>query len=414
MPQLYCTFCQHRWQQAPLEFWICPDCTMGAAPEQVVEATNEEIVAIWEFLSSYKLGASLEKLAPAGHKGYFASYAESELDAFLDLLVLVFDTTILPEAWKDIGGGQPATERLLTYYDAGALLPLDQQGDLAQCVAMHTRHKSDRPKLGPLSSRVAREGRLLDVAIDPTDGSYDGTFVLIRENLMKILSRIDSRTPGFSFSEISVDLIKQQLLPRDADPTYLGMHLMNHLNGQIITSQLLGVPLVFGTVTDHVLKYKLQSRNSGAALDETHLLKKFTESLRIVLPDHVSPNQILKLREGDACVELRKILSKCVAKAQGADDLVALDNLSCEYNAALHELNEHARSFGDSSVAVLAGAFSTLGSVLGGPVGAVVGGIGGTAVSLAARPAIESIYKATQENWAFYLYKWAGRRNSDN
>ncbi len=187
---------------------------------------------------------------------------------------------------------------------------------------------------------------------------------------------------------------------------------LNHLNGQIVASQLLRVPLVFGTVTDHVLRYKLANREGGATLDEAHLLKRFTESLGIVLPKHVAPKQILKLRESDACVELRKTLSACVIKAKSDGDLVALEHFSSEYNAALDELNEHAKSFGDTSVAILAGAFSTLGSVVGGPVGAVVGGIGGTAVSLAAKPATQSVYKTAQKNWAYYLYKWADHRNN--
>ncbi len=86
-----------------------------------------EIVTLWDALSSYQLSSNLEKMVPAGHTGSLATHGEPELDAFLDLLVLVFDTTVLPEEWKDIGG-QQATERMLTYYDEGALLPLDRKG----------------------------------------------------------------------------------------------------------------------------------------------------------------------------------------------------------------------------------------------------------------------------------------------
>jgi hypothetical protein len=385
---------------------------MGAAVEQVVDVTNEEITTIWRFLNSFEFGDKLKQLTPSGHTGYFASYQESELDDFLDLLVLVFDTTVLPETWKDIGDQKKVSDRTLAYYDAGALLPLDQKGDLAQCVAMRERHKSDRPALGPMSRRIVNDGRYLDVAINPNEAGYDGTFVWARENLMKILTLLDSHNRGFEHSKASTGLIEQGLLPKDGDPVFYGMHLMNHLNGQIITSQLLGVPLVFGTVTRHVVEHKFGSRISAPSTDATHLLKQFTDSLGIALPKRTTPKQILKLRESDACTELRKVLAKCVAKAEGDGPAEELERFSGEYEDALKELNEQAKSFGDTSVAVLAGAFSTFGSVLGGPAGAVIGGIGGTAVSLAAKPAVQNLYRASRKNWAFYFYEWADKRKS--
>ncbi len=47
--------------------------------------------------------------------------------------------------------------------------------------------------------------------------------------------------------------------------------------------------------------------------------------------------------------------------------------------------------------------FSTLGGVLGGGAGAVVGGIGGTVVSLGTKKIFTRVYEATHKNWAYYF-----------
>lgn len=67
MPSLVCTFCDHKWNQRPLEIWRCPSCELGAAVELVTNCTNDEIETLWNFLTSFSLAAEVQHIAGVNH-----------------------------------------------------------------------------------------------------------------------------------------------------------------------------------------------------------------------------------------------------------------------------------------------------------------------------------------------------------
>ncbi len=398
MPELVCTFCDHEWVQPALSLWSCPSCEMGVARELVREATNEEINELWAYLSAQQFKPT-PQTGLHGHNGYFAGYRLDDLRTAIDLLVLLFDVTVVPELWKIIDEGDPLASRFIEYYDHGAVLPLDQ-GDVL--------HLLENPQ-NSLHAHVARRGAYIAVPRGTGAGTVGGPgFFWARENLMKVLASLDFKRHGWYRDDLYRRLRAQDLIEDIAieEPD----HLVNHVNGALITSQYLALPVTMAGVLEEVVRWKLGVDSSWTPKTEYRVLQQFTSLLRIPVP--MRSKDVLRLRESPSGQELRRQLQLSCSRAQNATE--ALTVLQDEYTRALSALKERAYTFGEVSVAVVSGMFSTLGGVLGGGAGAVIGGIGGTAVSLGTKAMFERVYQATHKNWAYYFQHWGKARSGDD
>lgn len=397
MPELVCTFCGHEWVQPALSLWSCPSCEMGVARELVREATNEEIDELWSYLSAAAFKPT--QLTPLhGHSGYFAGYRLDDLRMAIDLLVLLFDVIVIPELWKCIEEDDPLCSRFIEYYDHDAVVPLDQ-GDV-----LHLLHNPQTS----LHAHVARRGAYLSILEGTDTTTLKGPgFFFARENLMKILASLDFKRDGWYRDSLYQRLRSQDLIEEMA--TGGPDHLVNHVNGALITSQYLALPVTMAGVLEEILRWKLGVDSNWTPNTEYGVLQRFASSLRIPVP--IRSKDVLSLRESPSGQELRRQLQVSCSRAQDATEAIAA--LHDEYTRALSDLEDRARSFGDVSVSVVSGMFSTLGGVLGGAVGAVIGGIGGTVVSLGTKTVFKRIYETTHKNWAYYFRRW-GKAGSGN
>lgn len=399
MATLFCTFCGNTWEQGPLEIWHCEECTMWAAPLLVKKISDNEIESLWKYLTSFHLHKDARKLLRKGHIGYYESYLYEELYESLDFLVMLFDKVVIPELWKGFNDkDESIARRFLSYYDAGAIIPLDQGGS----IPMLRDPKDD------FSQRIVKGAHFIDVLQHfesvPSEDIFD--FSWARENLVRALTYLD--LTNTSLSEIS------KLLAVKWPQHYFNWWgsfytVVNFLQAQIITSQILKLPLLLGPLLSRVMQKKLGVKKVSKEATKIRTLKRFTNEMNIHIPKESKSKEIIKLRESKAGEELRSVLEKLSSEAQNKDHVNLSDDLIEEYDRCLKKLWEQARKFGNIASAVLTGCFSTAGALIGGPVGAVVGGIGGTAVSLGTRNAFEHLYKKTHKNWAYYFYKWKNR-----
>jgi hypothetical protein len=363
---------------------------MGVARELVREATNEEIDELWSYLSAAAFKPTpLTRLD--GHNGYFAGYRLNDLRTAIDLLVLLFDVVIIPELWKVIDEDDPLSSRFIEYYDHGAVVPLDQ-GDVLRLL--------DNPQTA-LHAHVARRGVYISILEGTGKHPLEGPgFFCARENLMKVLASLDFKRNGWYRDSLYQRLRTQDLIEDMAIEA--PDHLVNHVNGALITSQYLALPVTMAGVLEEVLRWKLGVDSHWTPKTEYRVLQQFASSLRIPVP--IRSKDVLWLRETTSGQELRRQLQLSCSRAQDATE--ALAALRDEYTHALSDLEDRARTFGDASVAVVSGMFSTLGGVLGGGAGAVIGGIGGTVVSLGTKTIFKRVYEATHKNWAYYFRRW--------
>lgn len=399
MPELLCSFCGNKWNQGPLEFWVCPSCEMGAAREFVVASEPKEIEQLWSSWNGFSPGPLVAR-SFGGHVGMFAAQEKEELSLALDLLVLAFDVTILPYAWTDLDASDPMSARLRKYLDAGAIIPAFLET---------TQELRWARKEWPSDSfaRYAMErGRFVSHGLDFNSSGAGNEHRLFwaRENFSKVLSHQDfssrSGGPRHLFS-----LLKER---HSFDPTWFDLpyHMANRTNGILITASSMGVPLIAAGMIETVLRWKLGAEGKANPLG---VLRKFASDMQISVP--LNANKVLSLREDKAGIELRVALKRACHHAEtSADAGLAFTD---EYQQRLAALTDRAREVGDTSVAIMNGLFSTAGGLMGGTVGAVVGGIGGSAVSLGTKNLFEQAYKKHSKNWAYYFYELAQRKTSD-
>ena len=402
MPLLYCTFCGNKWEQSVFELWNCPSCEMGVARELILDVSNEEIHQLWTFIRSFHISPEIAALLSSGHNAYFNSTKDVELREFLDLLVIVFDKIVVSGAWKNLADNDDFTQKFLRYYDAGAIIPLDQ-GDVPDLdMLVKFGHKA--------SKRIIRQDQYISISQhfiqqNKLSSSFYPSLFWPRENLMKILTFLDLGSGNIKALDLYKFLLDKGYIEQLA--IEYPYYILNHINGQIVTSQLLGIPLLLGSIPRQVLKWKLgchKISDTEAAILE---LQSFTQNLGISIPLGASARQIIKLRESNAGEDLRKNLSDIVQYVQRNDCLTEGELLLEKYSASLRALSEQAKTFGEVGSTILSGSFSTAGAILGGVVGAVIGGVAGSVISLGTKNSFKYLYETTHKNWAFYFYRWS-------
>jgi len=449
---LFCTLCEHRWDQTALEMWLCPKCEMASAPMIVVDATNDEIADAWSFFNSFPLFAQVRQLVSEGHSTYFNVNPREGLSPYLDFLVLAFDRVFLPDIWEYVD--KTNEERLLYYYDAGALIPVDRGtlspwitvmgeprpsdldadiseprplsfeaglGGNGQWVGVDPRRLP--PGLEKVERRVLETGRFINLSQFQRWGSGGFPISLLDrlENFIKILSHLDVQSQTVRMRDLVAHLaahdqyeyegrpnfffLTKETLPNPAADVY-ALSRLNHLNAQVMISQLSAVPLLVDPTLGPVLRWKFGGHESTGEEARVSALRTFANALGISFPRGVDHREVIKLRDSTAGAQLRSVLADAVKQAREDQLTSSTEVLRREYDRALAELAQRATRLGDVVSLSITGSASTAGSILGGPVGAVIGGAGGAVVGYGAKIAAEAFYKVVKKNWAFYFATW--------
>jgi len=147
------------------------------------------------------------------------------------------------------------------------------------------------------------------------------------------------------------------------------------------------------------LKYGIFNPNQK----KVNAVLKLMKRRRLYLPEF-SEKTILKLRSSEEVEQLRYVLNKIISSRDydfKSDD----DQLINQYDLAIESYNRYINKYGKRSSAILSGLLATIGGLFGGPLGAVIGGMGGASAPFGAEYFIKKHYSKKVEKWPFLFVK---------
>ncbi len=359
----------------------CDTCEM-AAGMQTVDADLEERGKLRTLLE--RLGGRLLQETPNVASSVLPAFRHMYAlnSAMLDLLVLFFARTVLVVDSIDFEASDRARieERIAAYSEAGLLIPL----------YLHPKWESMRPQTFVRSVDLdARFRQTSDVNEYPRPLHY------YLQMIGELETQDDVRASPAEYRRADAAWFTDTKYPH---PSLL-------LNRANIFSAVGGV--INGSVLFDALLTKARTLKYQHRLSQLNAVRRAVDSVAswygkeiLTLPTFKKPEMVIAFRNSDAG---QSFVDTVLREYMLGTRVGNSDAIERHLNAVMDNTLEQARQIvGHSYQAkkvVLSGLFATLGGLMGGPAGAVVGGIGGSAILLAA----ERIDNANIAPWASFF-----------
>lgn len=384
MPRLFCTFCEHEWDDGLDSIWSCPKCEIGAARTAVVSCTIEELRS-----AIARLNAPVPPRRASFADVFYSTYGVPRTVDY-DLLAVLFDTVHVSEGWMAETAAAD-DERLHAYVSADVIKPTM----LDSFIEIHP------PLLDEFKARW--RGTTFGERIDFRQTLGGATAAWYVNNLAEVLSSFDfSIVPHARawtyFRDLVGDELAGQFFPHAID------HLHTRLNGHGLVASTLGLSMIADETMSAVWRTKMISRWQHAGLSRTALEAATQWYCRTTaeVGSGLPVDTVLRFRRDD---DARNRFLEFLRR-QPPDSTRELstyrEHLASRLDAALRAYNRACGRGRDVRKAALSGLLATLGNLLGGPVGAAVGGIGASLVTFFAD---DASHRAV-EPWACYFAEW--------
>jgi hypothetical protein len=388
---------------------------MAGPYKHIQHVGNQEIDDLWD---------AVNVLLPAGTKTRLAEPAtilyrprtRVQLRRDIHLLPLLFDRVILADAWKVLETGD--MEIVRPYLNAGVYVPFVAPR-MENYLVRGLEGGSSAPDAiyrswNDVGRAVADSGVCIDMTSElaPDDRSL---FVVAIENLATVLTYLDLRTSGFD-RKLVLDVVesmdgligeKYTGTVRRAAAGQMAYFVLDWANTILLESQLLGLPFHCDDGYKHILLHK--GREAAEPPSSMGLARELFDRIGLDLPTKLETRDILDFRASDECVRLRASLDRHIEASGSAQMGQVARDLHIEFLSRVQEFNNAAKSVGETQVALISGVAGTIGGLVAGIPGAILGGAGASAIGVLTKRVYEKFYERNHGDWAVVLNRWVHR-----
>lgn len=388
MVKVDCCFCRNAFEASIDEIWVCPNCDQaGNSIFNVISVSDDEIDRSLELLQ--RPGGTkqnINKIIGSNDYIFFGEYHNEEnIKDSMDLLVLLFDKIIV----KD--------KLLLTFYDE-----LSSLGNFEN----QLYEKWVVPITG-FGGIVSYEDKYRKYCID----HFKIIDHVVWKNLTKVLaSEYLKQLKGKPNRKDFITRIAEK--SEMGDPMFPGETFMRLLDfnfeDQIMISQLDSPSFIQSYQTDMMNCYfgevtEIRDKELGRNIN---VFRDFIKRLGINIPLKVEFDELKQFRNEKTAKELRTTLFDITNLNREASDTDIVNDLTLCFNEKLAEFNEAVESFSYYRTGLLVGMVSTIGGLLGGVEGAIVGGLGSSSSMFFGDTIFKKYYQRNNKDWAYFLWKW--------
>jgi hypothetical protein len=394
MPKLGCTLCNHEWATSIHDVWSCPNCEIGAADYHVLEFDQSELKEFNRIFDTARTSVLNCGINTSG--GIFPAFIhEAHLsESLLDLLVMFFDHVVLYIDTFNIEGDKHRFgDKLQAYTEQEFISVFAWENYLP-----HPR-RAVEPKIvmdqicpttaetGPIHTYVEKRAEV-QTAIDLRFVSND--------EITLVLNKAWPRQKYFGLT--GEDRLKMMLWMD------VHMHLLNRLNAFTILCNLLDLSAMTDRSLAELKKLKYRQTSEAFAKHSQAIFgliewyaKKIEE-----YPKFEKPESMIKFRKEVAREEFLNFTINGFASlgtGKSADGVQVsqkvIDKIEKHIAKAICITGNKYRQRG----LVLSGLVATVGGLIGGELGAIVGGIGSTIVPMT----LERLDRNRVAPWATYF-----------
>lgn len=382
----------------PTEMWICPACEETGV-FNVISISHEEITEMYKSLDytpelrlgeQKKLGRMKLKLPPivSESQGIYISVARKEgMKDALFILPLLFDRVFMSNLsllLDLIHVSKNNSSTISNLLDSEIIIPIAQGSETVFFTSFGEKVK---PILSSALMNYTAMTNLITSLADEDIRAMDSN---LRLELEKKLRR-------FYGNGIDVDFFS--CLENE----------LEKYNRDLLIARRTGFPMVIEPLIDEIHRWKMK-RIAGLfrteVSKEVSIAKRFLKSLNISIPTNLTFDDIVSFRKEKASTSFRDTLfslSKNFQQDLSSD--IAQDLLARFYQKKM-EFNELANSYAETRTLLLTGTVSTLGGLLGGPAGAIIGGLGTSLISPITKVVFRKLYEDAHKDWVYFFWKW--------
>lgn len=390
MPRLYCTLCGHKWIVNIYDVWSCPNCEIGAADYEVIEHDPAEIKEFFTIFEKAKNNINKFEVLKKGSV-FPAFLHEAELsESLLDLLVIFFDHTLLYiDTFNIRKDKQRIIDKLNAYIENGFISIFNWNKKLYTPITLKRPH-------------------IIMDEIGRTKWFFFHTYI---QRFSKIQTSIDL---GFASQETLRASLKDvpfwREMSNEKDRTnmllYLGAHdhIFNRLNEFTILCNILDCNILTDTYLSNFIKLKYRIEFNELSKIQNILLNliEWYSNKISEYPKFEKPDTLIKYRNE---IDRNEFISYVINQYNKVKVRTCIPNSKIvqEISDSIDKKLELARKISGKSYKtkqiILSGLIGTLGSLIGGSVGAFVGGIGSSLTALG----VEHFDRKSVEHWSSFF-----------
>lgn len=370
MVKLHCQLCDRIFSVDPLEYWGC--CDMQCF--DVFEISEEELNELWDNLD---LGQRKYKfIKPSENNSiYLSVYDDSKLKEALLILPLLFEKLYANNLF-DFDVSKEANTKLMV--DSGIISPISTE-----------------------------------FRIPPTDNYYCPIIAnpIILNKLSLALAYEDARSlRDKKIEKIIIQEIEKAYGDKFNWPLDVIIREFERYNRELITISKLNVPFVVEPLIQGIHDWKMRRVTNLYTENIKKDYKYYLEFLKQVslrVPLHLEFDEIEEFRKEKASLEFRKTIFSLVDTSRKKPDEEIIQKLLWEFRERREKFNEAANTYSDVGSAILTGVVSTLGGLIGGVGGAILGGLGVGSASPVTKYFFKKVYERNNKDWAYFFWKWS-------
>lgn len=384
MPRIFCTLCEHRWEEPVDSIWSCPNCEMGAPPTIVIEYSAKEMTTGLDRVHSNIWDQQIIDKTNV----FYSTYGTPKATDY-DLLAVLFNTIHVSEGWGE-NLDQLDQERLLAYIESDIVKPIC----LDSFVEVSPGLQAEFKKKWGITFLPEHIG-----FFQSFPGATASWYI---NNLAQMIScsDFDVLDRGLAWERFR-NLRKndeKNFYPHAID------HLMNRLNGHGLVASCLNLSMIADGVMSNIWKVKMTSFLNRVGISQrTFDAASEWYCQRVAKVDHRIPiEKVISFRHNDDARNRFIEFLKISTPMEGREEIVFRRNLQNRLDKAILSYNKAFERKQEFKEVLLSGLLSTLGSLLGGEAGAVIGGVGSGATTFFVRQAQMRML----EPWACYFAEW--------
>lgn len=394
MVKLHCELCHTVFHAKPTEWWVCPNCEETGIFD-VWSVSEKEILEMYNGLDhaegitgpegtigpiKIKLPLMVEK-----SEGIYASFTrEKSIEDALYVLPLLFDKIFI---------------RGLHYLPDTKISSTPVSDLLNSEIIIPVTHGTEL---------------LLYDKVKPILSSEIMSYVVMT-NLITSLCYEDMRVMDDNIL-CQLEGKLRQLYEYGVDPELEKYHFYGCLKNELkkyhfdlLAAARMGFPFTIEPLIKEIHYWKMDrvaNLYRKEVSREISAVKRFFKSLNISIPTGLTFDDIASFRKQKAYADFRTELFS-LSKGFQEDSLTDISqDLLARFHYRVMEFNELANSYVEKRVLLLTGTVSTIGGLSGGPVGAIVGGLGAGLVSPITKAVFRKLYEDSHRDWVYFFWKW--------
>jgi len=397
MVKLHCGLCGTIFQAKPAEWWICPNCeetgifnVLSVSEEEIRELCKsldyvEGITGPEGSIGSIKIKSPI-KIGKSD--GIYASFSHlKSMEDGLYVLPLLFDKVYIKcmHQLPDEKIGSPLVSNL---YSSEIVIPVADEFGLFFL---------DRAKVKPIWPQDLMS--YVPMTNLTTSLSYEDMRAM-DDNVLRQLEGKLKQLYGYEWDSPELE--------RNSFYFCLQKELQKYHLDLLIAARM-GLPFTIEPLVKEIHYWKMKRvadlyRNEVSR--EISAVKRFLRSLKISIPTGLTFDDIISFRKQKACADFRAELFSLSKGFQHSCSTDISQDLLARFHHRIMEFNETANSYAETRALIFTGTVSTIGGLLGGPVGAIVGGLGAGLVSPITKATFRKLYDHGHKDWVCFFWKW--------